>query len=254
MENWRTFLTESESGGLNPKIEEIADEMFDINDWKGWTVYKVVVEQLQDENGVGVKLIWDGPGRPHGPVEVGHVNISDHYEDRCFPDKMVWVVTHSKMGDATDDIKGWGPLLYEVAIEWASKYDGLMPDRSTVSKDARRVWQKYFERSDLNKEPIDLDPNEIGDMKGPDSNGRIQYFSDSNAWVDVEQLTPNEPDDDCDVSSSFNNDSWSSKSSSEVEGTKWSEDPVGYIYSKRSQPTIKYLADNGLFEDKTQQL
>ena len=44
MENWRTFLTESESGGLNPKIEEIVDEMININDWKEWTVYKVVVE------------------------------------------------------------------------------------------------------------------------------------------------------------------------------------------------------------------
>jgi len=39
---------------------------------------------------------------------------------------------------------GWGPLLYDIAIEWATQNaGGLMSDRGTVSASARKVWQYY---------------------------------------------------------------------------------------------------------------
>ena len=42
---------------------------------------------------------------------------------------------------------GWGPLLYDVAIEWATQNaGGLIADRGTVSDAAQRVWS-YYERN-----------------------------------------------------------------------------------------------------------
>ena len=42
---------------------------------------------------------------------------------------------------------GWGPLLYDVAIEWATQNaGGLIADRGSVSVDAQRVWS-YYERN-----------------------------------------------------------------------------------------------------------
>jgi len=47
--------------------------------------------------------------------------------------------------------KGFGPLLYDIAMEYATKFgNGLAPDRGTVSDDALKVWDKYMnERDDV---------------------------------------------------------------------------------------------------------
>ena len=62
-----------------------------------------------------------------------------------------WMVNHALADD------GWGPLLYDVAIEWASsKGGGLIPDRRSVSKDARKVWKYYLSnRSDVKSHQLD---------------------------------------------------------------------------------------------------
>ena len=40
---------------------------------------------------------------------------------------------------------GWGPLLYDVAMEWATlNGGGLVSDREIVSGDAQRVWDYYM--------------------------------------------------------------------------------------------------------------
>ena len=42
---------------------------------------------------------------------------------------------------------GWGPMLYDVAMEYATVMGGgLIADRDSVSKDARAVWNYYFSR------------------------------------------------------------------------------------------------------------
>lgn len=44
----------------------------------------------------------------------------------------------------TDTARGWGPLLYDLAMEYASTgRGGLAPDRESVSTAARGVWSKY---------------------------------------------------------------------------------------------------------------
>ena len=52
---------------------------------------------------------------------------------------------------------GWGPLVYDVAIEYASlDGSGLMSDRSSVSNEARGVWDYYMNnRSDVTVHQLD---------------------------------------------------------------------------------------------------
>lgn len=56
--------------------------------------------------------------------------------------------------------QGYGPLLYDIAMEMVFILDdaGIMPSRVSVSNDARRVWKKYNEsRSDVQKIELDDD-------------------------------------------------------------------------------------------------
>ena len=58
-----------------------------------------------------------------------------------------WIITN------TVAKPGYGPLLYDVAIEWATLYgSGLVSDRYNVSDAARGVWAKYADhRIDVDK-------------------------------------------------------------------------------------------------------
>ena len=95
--------------------------------------------------------------------------------------------------------KGWGPLLYDVAIEFATERgNGLIPDRSEVSPMALKVWQTYLtKRSDVKDGQLDDLDNE---------------------------LTP-DPEDNC-----------KQKSAQDHKGEEWSDSPLSKIYSKK--PTI----------------
>ena len=64
--------------------------------------------------------------------------------------------------------QGWGPLLYDCAIEWATmKSGGLIPDRVAVSDEARNVWDYYMNnRSDV--EAKQLDDEEDSFDNGPE--------------------------------------------------------------------------------------
>ena len=58
---------------------------------------------------------------------------------------------------------GWGPLLYDLAIEWASENGGgLTADRVSVSPAARKVWDYYLtKRSDVNDHQLDNPDNTL---------------------------------------------------------------------------------------------
>ena len=62
----------------------------------------------------------------------------------------VYEVFHS------DSVSGYGPLLYDVAIEWATVTGkGLMSDRKSVSSDAANVWKKYYIRAQDESDDIE---------------------------------------------------------------------------------------------------
>ena len=89
---------------------------------------------------------------------------------------------------------GWGPLLYDVAMEWASQNaGGLISDRFTVSRDARRVWDYYMNnRPDVTAHQLDDEKNtltpEDGDNCEQDSAGApgrttVGRVSDPASWT-----------------------------------------------------------------------
>jgi len=101
---------------------------------------------------------------------------------------------------ATEAKKGWGPLLYDIAIEFATeKGSGLIPDRSSVSSAALKVWQSYLtKRSDV--ESAQLDDQD-------------------------DTLTPGKEKDNCDQ-----------KSAVAHKGKNWTQSPLSKIYGKK--PTM----------------
>ena len=82
---------------------------------------------------------------------------------------------------------GWGPLLYDVAIELATIHaNGLIPDRYSVSREANNVWDYYMnQRSDVIK--VQLDNLEDSFKDGPDNDCDHNIGDIANggvAWLD----------------------------------------------------------------------
>jgi len=118
---------------------------------------------------------------------------------------------HAFMIAYSDASKGWGPLLYDVAIEVATlRAGGLVSDRSIVSQDAYNVWDKYNSaRGDVEKLQLD------------DEDGT---------------LTPDDHDDDCLQNISFEYE--------EKTGIPWHESPLSKLYRK-PPTTINALKNSG---------
>lgn len=73
--------------------------------------------------------------------------------------------------------KGWGPLAYELAMVFGY---GLAPDRKSVSASARRVWDVFKNRSDVDRHPFDdmdnpvtPDPSDDCVFHGKDRSDRL---------------------------------------------------------------------------------
>ena len=79
--------------------------------------------------------------------------------------------------------RGWGPMLYDVAMEVATQVGGgLTPDRNSVSNSAQNVWSYYFnDRGDVQSHQLDLTDKEVA------------YYTD----LKVKKLTPDIEEDDC---------------------------------------------------------
>jgi len=83
-------------------------------------------------------------GNPHGAV---WIETAKKYPS-C---GAAWTVT------AAGATHGWGPLLYDVAMEWATlNGGGIISDRNQVSHEARAVWDYYMNnRSDVTAYQLD---------------------------------------------------------------------------------------------------
>ena len=70
-------------------------------------------------------------------------------------------------------------------MEWTSKEPrkGIVSDRSSVSKSAKAVWQKYSDRSE-----------ETGVQKL-----QLDLTKDDASRTGMGQITPEKPEDDCDI-------------------------------------------------------
>ena len=83
----------------------------------------------------GSRYVYGRSERPRGIIEIFKPeSIKDDG-----PCAGAWQVAHSIASD------GWGPMLYDIAMEWATlNGGGLVSDRVIVSRDARGVWDYYM--------------------------------------------------------------------------------------------------------------
>jgi len=90
------------------------------------------------------------------------------------------------VGFVTATTKGWGPLLYDVAMEYATmKGGGLVADRVSVTDAARNMWDFYMKnRGDVEHKQLDID-------------------DEGSERFDLAQLTPDDKSDDCDQTSAM---------------------------------------------------
>jgi hypothetical protein len=108
--------------------------------------------------------------------------------------------------------RGWGPLLYEVALEIASnEAGGLIADRTNVSEYAAAVWEKYLQRPDVKNKQLDNLKNDLTKNQA-DNCGQTSALSYANMKAK----------------------SWSDKSN-----------PLSKIYKKTNKKIINLLTKHG---------
>jgi len=172
LENWRGYLLNE---GMKT-VDDLPEGVYiAIKKTKfGLSVY------YSDKDGATIpKLTLAGrlTGLPSGTVNFGPSDLD--VDGNCLDAFVVF-------GSRT--VKGWGPLLYDIAIESATeKGSGLMADRRSVSGEARAVWDYYLnKRSDVYAVQLDdKDPDIRPGRRVPDNK-------------DDYRLTPGNPEDDCD--------------------------------------------------------
>ena len=136
-----------------------------------------------------------------------------------------WYVT---LTSTTTD--GMGPLLYEVLMEYIShssiKNSALKPDYSSVSDDARSVWEKFDKRpdSDIRKIQLDVDIDTVDLFKRRGDN--------------IEQITPDNVRDDTRQYSAIYN-----KGSDD-----WLSSSLSRAYRKNNHDLITSLVRRNLIE------
>lgn len=79
---------------------------------------------------------------------------------------------------------GWGPLLYDVAIEYATAHGGgLTPDRGSVSAEAEAVWEYYLnKRSDVTNHQLDDLKNTLTSVQSDNCAQEVPKFSKKDSW------------------------------------------------------------------------
>jgi hypothetical protein len=116
---------------------------------------------------------------------------------------------------------GWGPMLYDVAMEYATVMGaGLIADRDSVSKDARAVWNYYLSRRG------DVKVHQLDDMQN--------------------SLTPEE-EDNCDQGVSLHTVKLADLDDS-GNSLKWTESPLSKRYTKEMTTMNALIALDKLVE------
>tara|TARA_R100000152_G_C6765943_1_gene190813 strand:- start:606 stop:1199 length:594 start_codon:yes stop_codon:yes gene_type:complete len=154
LENWREYLNE----GM--KMPEDLSEL-------GSNISVAIYRNNEDFEVTFVETNRTGMKIEKNRPDLGHINLFKAGEDGECAGAWVIGVTSAK--------GGWGPMLYDVAIEMASKKHmgggGVTPDRNTVSSDARAIWDYYLNnRNDVISKQLDDKENPQTPDKSDDCN------------------------------------------------------------------------------------
>jgi hypothetical protein len=222
LENWRRYVVLNE--GIDPRIQKQLDALVKLED-VGIAItkdasfgiafkYVLITDpeadhpQFQDM-AFPVRRIQNDKYDFYGQVEI--YKSDPRGDGECFDGHIVL---------ATGATKGWGPLLYEVALEWASQRGGgLTADRGIVSDKAMAVWAKYEKRGDVDTKQMDIDHGLSGTREK-----QKQY----------PQLTPDKPEDDCDQGKAV-----------AAAGEDWASLPVSKMFYKPNADVMQALKATG---------
>ncbi len=162
--------------------------------------YRVRIQDISQD--IRIAIV----GQPRtGMLSLGHIDIRKAGNNLC---DNAWEVVKSRADH------GWGPLLYDVAIELLGD-TGLMCDRNSVSPDAKRVWEFYLEnRPDIESAQLDIVPHRM-----------------------LKQLTPDDPSDDCGQHTSI---VWTDYNKGE-----WYDAPTSRLFRSKGNPTMEKLLGMG---------
>jgi len=222
LENWREYLNEDEYPVRDPRIRKKLNKLLRVPnagivisiedseyEQPAFAFEYAEIENAKEKKFKRLNSKWSS----HIPLW-GMVLIGKNDKERDGPCFDGWVVIVSQA------MKGWGPLLYEVALEWSSENGlGLMSDRTIVSNDAIAVWGKYAQRFDVDRKQMDVAHGILG--KG--------YMDD------IKQLTPNYYFDDCDQR----------KAIALGKEAHWDKTPISKIYSKDIPEVMRILKAEG---------
>jgi len=146
LENWRKYLNE----GMKVTSDLPSDAV-------------IVIAPDPEERAPGSKMIYYAWRNP----ETGKINPPSTGKSRAHPN-IYGEVTIVPLGDRCPGVweshsnanPGWGPLLYDVAMEYTTlNGNGLVSSREGSSPDAQKVWNYY-----LSNRP-DVEPHQLDDER-----------------------------------------------------------------------------------------
>ena len=177
-ENWRKYITEVEdSNPGDPDPDDDRDDAAELRNMVADIESKstgmktidgldpgleiTIEEHLPDDVDIYFSEVEHpgepGYGEPSGIVSLDLVsNVLPKFRglrvQYCTADKKLWQM--HVQGRVTH---GWGPVLYDIAMEWATTNgDGLIADRNSVSDEAWEVWDYYLQnRKDVQAHQLD---------------------------------------------------------------------------------------------------
>ena len=222
LENWNKFLNE----GIDPRIQKQIDALLALPEDIG-----IRIEEASGKgSSVHIVAFYYVKVLERKPLKFHRLKREDAtiYKDRKviktgipFGEVEIWKTDAGECLNGWSVLqsgaeRGWGPLLYEVALEWASEHGGgLTSDRGIVSKYALAVWDKYAARSDITVKQMDVDHTE--------------------KWMQkYDELTPDIKVDDCDQGKAI-----------DLKGDKWMDTSVSKMFSKTSTPAMDTLRSAG---------
>lgn len=142
--------------------------------------YYVDINISGDERVIRIRIKSKAAGRPK---YAGMMNIDRGIMVPAGGDHeggLVWEVSNVEADH------GYGPMLYDLAMEMVLLVGGvgLMPDRRAVSPDARAVWEKYYSRGDIDKEPLPEDMFDFSEMRNRPDYMRYYYSKSGTPIMD----------------------------------------------------------------------
>ena len=158
-------------------LTEAAKGVGDLQEWE-------YVRVIEKDGYVQFSIQYDDDSGEYYPPVGAVLIVQRRAPPRCLN---AWMVAHANAKD------GWGPMLYDIAMEWATEYgSGMMSDRVSVSSDAYNVWDYYLKnRPDVETEQLDLPTDSF--KNGPQDDCKqsstfkhlIKQDLDDDSWVDI---------------------------------------------------------------------